>query len=76
MNNTDKLLTQYKKLEDNNDHNEAALLLVKTFGTQDEVNAIERIKIMHERRGHILQEEIDKRRTISQKYYKLLHKLN
>jgi len=70
------LLRKYKRLESNNDHNEAALLLVKNFGTQDEIDTLERIKNNHERRGHILHEERMQRYEISQKYYKLLHKIN
>ena len=71
-----KLLRTYNKLENNNDHNEAAMLLVRQFGTQEEAEKIANIMKEHERRGFILQEEIDVRRGISQKYYKLLHELN
>jgi len=71
-----KLLKRYNRLENNNDHNDCALLLVKNFGTQDEIDTIKSIIIKHERRGHILQEEIDERYAVSQKYYKLLHTLS
>ena len=67
-----KLLNRHNRLENNNNHNECALLLVKNFGTQEEIDIIESIIIIHKRRGHILQEEIDLRRTVSQKYYKHL----
>ena len=66
------LLNKYRRLENNNDHNEAALLLIKKFGTQEEVDRMERIKINHQRRGHILHEEVQERYQLSHKYYKLL----
>ena len=68
-----KLLRKYNRLENNNDHTEAAILLAEHFGTKEEVETLEDINRKHLRRGHILQEEIDVRRGISQKYYKLLH---
>ena len=68
------LLRQYNILENNNDHNKCALLLVKNFGTQEEVDMIMEIFSNHMKRGHILHEEVKKRYEISNKYYKLLHK--
>jgi len=68
------ILRKYNKLESNNDHTAAAILLAKHFGTKDEVETLVDIDRKHLRRGHILQEEIDERRNISQKYYKLMHK--
>lgn len=68
-----KLLRKYNKLENNNDHNCCAMLLLKAFGTQKEIDAMNEIIYQHKKRGHILQEEIDERRNMTQKYYKLLH---
>ena len=67
------LLKKYNRLENNNEHNDCAILLAKNFGTQDEVDTLEKIKSTHLRRGHILHEELEIRRKISKKYYKLLH---
>ena len=66
------LLKKYDKLEDENNHNGCAILLAKKFGTDDEVKTLLDIKEKHLKRGHILQEEIDVRRNITQKYYRLL----
>jgi len=71
--NIPQLLRRYNRLEAMNNHNECAILLVKAFGTKEELKVLEAIKKAHDNRGHILQEEIDVRRNISQKYYKLLH---
>lgn len=70
------LLKEYRKLENKNSHNKAAILLAKNFGTEEEVDTLNQIAITHLKRGYILQEEIDIRRNISQKYYRLLHELN
>jgi len=66
------LLAKYNKFENDNNHNACAILLVKHFGTHEELEILENIKKSHNKRGYILQEEIDVRRNISQKYYKLL----
>jgi hypothetical protein len=66
------LLRKYNRLESNNNHNDCAILLAQNFGTKDEVETLEKIKSVHLKRGHILFEEIDVRREISSKYYKLL----
>lgn len=70
---TKSLLAKYNRLENENKHNQCAILLVKHFGTQEELETLEGIMKAHLKRGHILQEEIDVRRNLSQKYYKLLH---
>jgi hypothetical protein len=71
--NKQALLKKYNKLEDNNDHNEAAMLLIKAFGTQDEVDQLKSIMAAHRQNGYMLASDIDIRYNISQKYYKLLH---
>ena len=70
--NKKSLPAKYNRLEDKNLHNECAILLAKNFGTQEEIESLEMINLKHIRRGFILQEEIDERREISSKYYKLL----
>lgn len=70
---TKSLLARYNRLENENKHNQCAILLVTHFGTKEELGILEDIARKHSKRGHILQEEIDIRRNISQKYYKLLH---
>lgn len=67
------LLKKYNRLENNNCHNDCAILLAKNFGTQDEVDTLEKIKSEHLKRGNILYEEIEIRNKINRKYYKLLH---
>lgn len=66
------LLSLYHELEANNDHSEAALLLVKHMGTPDEIEAMQGILNMHNMRGYIITEDMVRRRNISQKYYKAL----
>lgn len=66
------LQRSYNNLVDNNDHNEAALLLVKAFGNEDEVNKILSIKHTQGRLGYMPDELIDERRKIINKYRKLL----
>ena len=71
----EKLLKQYKKFEANNDHNEAAMLLVKNFGTQEEIDIIEGITVRTNRKGYIAHEDYQLRYETSQKYYKLLFQI-
>jgi len=73
--NKKSLIAKYNRLEDNNQHNDCAILLAKTFGTKEEVKLLETIKTNHIRRGHILGTEIDKRIQISRKYYGMLMSL-
>jgi hypothetical protein len=68
----EKLLKQYKKFEANNDHNESAMLLVKNFGTQEEIDIIEGITVRTNRKGYITNEDNLLRYKTSNKYYKLL----
>ena len=70
---TKSLLAKYNRLEDSNYHTECVILLAKHFGTQDELETLEKIKKAQIKRGHILQEDIDLRNVISRKYYPLLH---
>ena len=72
MANKKTLLARYKRLENENLHNDCAILLVKNFGTQEELERINSIRAKHMERGHILYEEQKERMEISQKYYKEL----
>jgi len=69
----EKLLKQYKRLEARNDHNEAAMLLVKNFGTQEEIEIIEGIIARYKKNGHLIHSDYLLRYETSNKYYKLLH---
>lgn len=78
--NMKKLFQQYKRLEANNDHDEAAMLLIKNFGTAEEKEIMEGIIKRHRKLGYIEDADRELRYQISQKYYKLLvngvHNLN
>lgn len=67
-----KLLRKYNRLEDNNDHNGCASLLVDTFGTDEEKQTMKEIIARHEKLGFITSEDIDLRYKISQKYYPII----
>jgi hypothetical protein len=66
------LLKKYQRLEANNDHNEAAMLLVNNFGTDDEKIALQEIIARHEKQGYISMDDTRLRFEIAQKYYKLI----
>jgi flagellar motor switch protein FliG len=67
-----EVLKEYNDLEDNNDHTAAASLLVDVFGTDEEKDIMKGILIRHERNGHIIQEDYQKRYEVSQKYFVIL----
>lgn len=66
--NMKKVLVQYNELTDNNNHNEAAMLLVKHFGTKDELEILIEIGYRHEKAGHITPKDSILRNQISNKY--------
>lgn len=68
----EKLLRKYNRLEANNDHNEAALLLLTNFGTQDEVDTMLAIIDRCKKQGWMTSEDIKLRYEISQKYYPII----
>lgn len=68
----EKLLKQYRHFEAMNDHNKAAMLLVKNFGTQEEIEIIEGIIARHNKNGHLIHSDYVLRFETSQKYFKLL----
>jgi hypothetical protein len=67
-----KINKEYEELTDENQHGEAALLLVKTFGTELEEKLIKAIMDVHHARGNIMPEEQQLRDSIGNKYYKKL----
>ncbi len=72
----ENILTQYNLLTDNNRHNDAAILLVKHFGTQDELKVLKEIESKHIKNGHITAEDSVLRNQISGKYYYHLKQIN
>lgn len=70
-----RLLTKYNRLEDNNDHTEAAKLLVSNFGTKEELEIIEGIEVRQNRNGYVTHEDIKLRFEVSNKYFCLLRNL-
>jgi len=69
---TTNLLRKYNRLEDNNDHNEAAALLVNNFGTDDEKQTMKEIIARAEKQNGMTSEDIKLRYEISQKYYPII----
>ena len=72
-------MKDFEQNEDMNDHTENALQLAKLYGTQDEINDMERIKAEHEYRGFSWgnpQDKIDedRRYEIESKYWPRFHK--
>jgi len=57
--------SKYKKLEDRNDHNGAAILLAQTFGTEDQLETLKGIQKKHNELGYMTGELMDLRREIS-----------
>ncbi len=72
METIDQLRQKYLKLEAQNNHTEAAQLLVNTFGSNDEKVIMKGIAKRHKALGHITHEDSDLRYRISQKYFKNL----
>lgn len=69
------LKKQYDRLEENNDCDGAAQLLVDNFGTESAQQIIRDITARHEKLGYITNEDRTLRYETSNKYYKLLIKL-
>jgi len=71
-----QILRQYRRNEANNDHNENALMLVKCFGTAEEVKAIEEIIAEYERNPEegMTMAQTHRRFEISNKYFASLVK--
>ena len=70
------ILRKYNRLEDNNNHTDAAMLLVNQFGTDEEKEIMQGISDRHKKNPEIgiTYADYQKRYEISNKYYKLLIK--
>ena len=67
-----QLKKKYDELEDENQHGEAALLLVNAFGGKEELDIINAINARHKKRGNIMRSEQQLRDEIANQYYKML----
>jgi hypothetical protein len=67
-----QLKAKYDQLEDENQHGEAALLLVNAFGGKEELDIITAINARHKKRGNIMRSEQQLRDEIANQYYKML----
>ena len=63
-------------MEDNNDHNGCAKLLVDSFGTSEEQDAITVIANDYSKRGFMEEHELIKRYEITKKYFRLLYEIS
>ena len=63
---------KYEELTDENQHGEAALLLVNAFGGKEELDIINAINARHKKRGSIMRSEQQLRDEIASQYYKML----
>lgn len=62
----------YDMLTEINDHTGAAQLVVRKFGTEEEIKEIDDIAKKHKNRGYILQPEIEVRSKLENRYLRLL----
>jgi len=63
---------KYEELTDENQHGEAALLLVNAFGDKEELNIINAINARHKKRGSIMRSEQQLRDEIANAHYKTM----
>lgn len=68
------LRKRYEKFIAINDHCEASLLLVRNFGTKEEIEICERIKASRDKNQGLSCEETQERYLASNHYHKLLYK--
>ena len=69
-----ELQKQLDVLIDYNNHTGAAVLLIESLGSEDEIKIVQEISINHEKRGHITYQDMQERDSIANRYYKLLNK--
>ena len=62
----------FQKLEQSNDHTEAAKKLIDMFGTSDEKKEMNDIKARHEKTGYISGTDYSKRIKLVNRYYSRL----
>jgi len=63
---------KYEELTDENQHGEAALLLVNAFGDKQELDIINAINARHKKRGSIMRSEQQLRDEIANAHYKTM----
>jgi len=63
---------KYEELTDENQHGEAALLLVNAFGDKQELDIINAINARHKKRGNIMRSEQQLRDEIANAHYKTM----
>ena len=63
---------KYEELTDENQHGEAALLLVNAFGDKQELDIITAINARHKKRGSIMRSEQQLRDEIANSHYKTM----
>ena len=63
---------KYEELTDENQHGEAALLLVNAFGDKEELDIINAINARHKKRGSIMPSEQKLRDEIANSHYKTM----
>ena len=63
---------KYEELTDENQHGEAALLLVNAFGDKQELDIINAINARHKKRGSIMRSEQQLRDEIANSHYKTM----
>ena len=63
---------KYEELTDENQHGEAALLLVNAFGDKEELDIINAINARHKKRGNIMRSEQQLRDEIANSHYKTM----
>ncbi len=71
--NIPQLRRRYNRLESNNDHNAAAMLLVMAFGTKDQQDTIKAITERCDKLGYIEPADYELRYVTANKYHKLLY---
>jgi len=69
MASSDDIMDEFNKLAKVNNHTEAAILLANHFGTDEEINILNKIQIDQDKRGYITPTEQSERDAISNKYY-------
>ena len=62
----------FQKLEQSNDHTEAAKKLIDMFGTSDEKKEMNDIKARHEKTGYISGKDYSRRIQLTNRYYSRL----
>ena len=70
--NIETVRKQYKRLEANNNHTAAGILLAKHFGTEQDQERMQHIQEVHEREGSIPHDLYQERYKITQPLYQIM----